>query len=184
MVGIDTGSGLRTIDELMAPGATPAPSPVGGAAAASPAEDDLLGAYLTKPSVNGTAGDDHLVGTSEADWLVGGAGNDHLIGGAGDDILHGGPGKDLLEGGAGDDRYLFKAGENGSTFIRDSQGANLAEVDGFVGADLKAAVIGQNLLVVANYAPLFTFEDFVGNAQAFAGVQIGDQFVPTEDLLA
>ena len=45
-------------------------------------------------------------------------------------------------------------------------------------------VAGQNLVVVANYAPLFTFEDFVGNEQAFAGIQSGDQFIPTEDLLA
>ena len=44
-------------------------------------------------------------------------------------------------------------------------------------------VAGQNLVVVANYAPLFTFEDFVGNEQ-FAGIQSGDQFIPTEDLLA
>ena len=60
----------------------------------------------------------------------------------------------------------------------------MAELDGFAGAPLKAVVAGQNLMVVANFAPLFTFEDFVGNEQAFAGVQIGDQFIPTEDLLA
>ena len=45
-------------------------------------------------------------------------------------------------------------------------------------------VVGQNLVVIANYAPLFTFENFVGNEQAFTGVQSGDQFIPTEDLLA
>ncbi|HEX6113737.1 MAG TPA: hypothetical protein VFZ10_15640, partial [Geminicoccaceae bacterium] len=147
------------------------------------ADDDLLGAYLTQPSLHGTAGDDHLVGTSDADWLVGGAGTDHLIGGAGNDILQGGAGNDLLEGGAGDDRYLFNAGELGYSTIRDSEGANLAEVEGFDAARLKAVVVGQNLLVVANYAPLFTVEAFVGNEQAFAGVQVGEQFIPTEDLL-
>jgi Ca2+-binding RTX toxin-like protein len=187
-IGIDAGAGLRTIDELMVPGAGQGPSPVEApppAAPASNAEDDLLGAYLTQPSLHGTAGDDHLVGTSEADWLVGGAGKDHLIGGAGDDILQGGAGNDLLEGGAGADRYLFKAGDGGlSTIIRDGEGANMAELDGFAGAPLKGVVAGQNLVVVANFAPLFTFEDFVGNEQAFAGVQIGDQFIPTEDLLA
>ena len=97
----------------------------------------------------------------------------------------GGRGDDLLEGGAGADRYLFKAGDGGwNTIIRDGEGANVAELDGFAGAPLKAVVAGQNLVVVANFAPLFTFEDFVGNEQAFAGVQIGDQFIPTEDLLA
>ena len=188
LVGIDTGAGLHTIDELMVRGAPQDPSPVEPSAreeSTETADDDLLGAYLTQPSLHGTAGDDHLVGTSDADWLVGGAGKDHLIGGAGDDILQGGTGKDLLEGGAGDDRYLFKAGDGGlSTIIRDGDGSNVAELDGFGGAPVKAVVAGQNLVVVANYAPLFTFEDFVGNEQAFAGIQSGDQFIPTEDLLA
>ena len=188
LVGIDTGAGLRTIDQLMAPGAANGPPLVEATTAAAPtahADDDLLGGYLTQPSLHGTAGNDHLVGTSGADWLVGLAGNDHLSGGAGNDVLEGGWGNNVLEGGAGDDRYLFKAGDGGlSTIIRDSEGANVAELDGFVSAKLQGALLGKNLVVVANHAPVFTFEDFVGHEQAFAGVQIGDQFVATEDLLA
>jgi Ca2+-binding RTX toxin-like protein len=188
LVGIDTGAGLRTIDELMIPGAPQDTSPVEASPpeeSAASANDDLLGAYLTQPSLHGTAGDDYLVGTSDADWLVGGDGKDHLIGNASNDILEGGWGNDLLEGGAGDDRYLFKAGDGGfSTIIRDGEGSNVAELDGFAGASLDGRVVGQDLVVIANYAPLFTFEDFVGNQQAFAGVQSGDQFIPTEDLLA
>jgi Ca2+-binding RTX toxin-like protein len=186
-VGIDTGAGLRTVDELMAPGAaqgdspaeasTPPPSPLD-------ADDDLLGAYLTQPSLHGTTGDDHLVGTSGADWLVGLTGKDHLSGGAGNDILQGGPGNDLLEGGAGDDRYLFKSGDAGFSTIRDTEGSNVAELDGFAGAKLDGIVVGKNLVVVANHAPVFTFENFVGNEQAFAGVQNGEQLIATEDLLA
>ena len=148
------------------------------------ANNDLLGAYLTQPSLHGTTGDDHLVGTSGADWLVGGAGKDHLSGGAGNDILEGGPGNDLLEGGAGDDRYLFKVGDGGlNTIIRDTEGSNVAELNGFAGAKLEGAMVGKNLVVIANHAPVFTFENFVGNEHAFAGVQIGEQFVATEDLL-
>ena len=80
---------------------------------------------------------------------------------------------------------LFQAGDGGwNTVIRDGDGANVAELEGFAGAPVKGVVAGQKLVVVANFAPLFTFEDFVGNEQAFAGVQIGDQFIPTEDLLA
>jgi Ca2+-binding RTX toxin-like protein len=135
--------------------------------------------------LEGGDGGDELHGDAGDDILDGGDGDDHLIGGGGDDILEGGLGKDLLEGGAGDDSYLFKAGDGGlSTIIRDGDGANVAELDGFAGAPLDAKVVGQNLVVIANYAPLFTFEDFVGNEQAFAGVQSGDQFIPTEDLLA
>ena len=135
--------------------------------------------------LEGGGSDDELRGDAGDDILDGGDGNDHLSGGAGVDILRGGRGIDLLEGGAGDDRYLFKAGDGGlGTIIRDGEGINVAELDGFAGAPMDGAVVGKNLVVIANYAPLFTFEDFVGNEQAFAGVQIGDQFIPTEDLLA
>jgi Ca2+-binding RTX toxin-like protein len=70
--GIDTGAGLRTMDQLMA-GQGPALDGAQAQAAASltAAQGDLLGAYLTQPSLHGTAGGDHLVGTSGADWLVG-----------------------------------------------------------------------------------------------------------------
>ena len=57
-------------------------------------------------AVNGTSGDDLLVGrtsTTSADTLQGGAGNDVLSGLAGADILRGGTGDDVLEGGAGAD---------------------------------------------------------------------------------
>jgi Ca2+-binding RTX toxin-like protein len=185
-VGIDTGAGLRTIDQLMAAGAGDGPA-LGGAATEAAAStfdapDDLLGPYLSEPNLRGTAGDDHLIGTSGHDWLVGGSGNDHLIGGAGNDVLEGGPGDNLLEGGAGNDRYLFKAGDGGlHTVIHDTDGSNVAVLDGFAGAKLVGRVVGDDLMVVANNAPLFTFEDFVGHEQAFAGVQIGDQFIATEE---
>jgi Ca2+-binding RTX toxin-like protein len=135
--------------------------------------------------LEGGGSDDELRGDAGNDILDGGDGNDHLSGGVGDDILRGGRGDDLLGGGAGDDRYLFEAGDGGwNTIIRDGQGANVAELDGFAGLPVSGVIMGQNLVVVANFAPLFTFEDFVGNEQAFAGVRVGDQFIPTEDLLA
>jgi Ca2+-binding RTX toxin-like protein len=186
-VGIDTGEGLLTIDELMA-GATPGPAPplqVSSNPAASSQADDLLGAYLSGPSLHGTAGADHLVGTSASDWLNGAGGDDHLVGGDGHDVLEGGAGKDRLEGGAGDDRYLLKSDDAGWDVIHDTAGSNLVELDGFAGAQLKAVVTGgKNLVVVADSAPIFTFEDFVGNEQAFAGIQVGDEIVTAEDLLS
>ena len=185
-VGIDTGAGLRSINELLAPRANQGPALDGAssAAAASPfaAHDDLLEAYLKQPSLHGTPGGDQLIGTSGADWLVGAAGDDHLLGGDGRDVLEGGQGSDRLEGGAGDDRYLFKSGDGGlGTIIHDSEGSNTAVLDGFSGASVQGIKSGQNLVVVVNNAPIFTFEDFVGHEQAFAGVQVGDQFIATEE---
>jgi Ca2+-binding RTX toxin-like protein len=182
--GVDIGGELRSIDDLMA---SRGPALGGTASASAPgfqADDDLLGTYLTRPSLNGTAGSDHLVGTSSSDWLHGAAGDDHLVGAGGLDVLEGGAGNDLLEGGAGADRYLFKSGEAGWSVIRDTEGANVMELDGFAAAHLRGVVVGgQNLVVVADNNPLFTFENFVGNEQAFAGVQVGEQVFSAEDLL-
>jgi Ca2+-binding RTX toxin-like protein len=184
-LGIDTGTGLRSINELMPSGASNGPAldgaPSAAAASTSEGHDDLLGAYLTQPNLHGTAGGDHLVGTSGADWLVGNAGDDHLIGGAGHDILEGGAGNNLLEGGAGHDRYLFKSGDAGFSTIHDTEGSNVAVLDGFSGAHVQGVRMGNNLMVVANNSPIFTFEDFAGHEQALAGVQVGDQFIATEE---
>jgi Ca2+-binding RTX toxin-like protein len=186
--GIDTGAGMYAIDDLMAPGASDGPALAGASSEAgstAPAADDLLDPYLTRPSLHGTTAGDHLVGTSASDWLSGDAGDDHLFGGGGRDVLEGGAGNDVLEGGGGDDRYLLKASEAGWDVIRDTEGSNVVELDGFAGARLKGIVVGgKDLVVVANSAPIFTYEDFVGNPEAFGGVRIGDEVVSAEDLLA
>ncbi|GAB5469822.1 MAG: hypothetical protein Kilf2KO_28520 [Rhodospirillales bacterium] len=61
-------------------------------------------------AIEGSPGDDELIGTAESeliagldgnDTLYGLAGNDTLSGGAGDDSLFGGPGADVLSGGDG-----------------------------------------------------------------------------------
>lgn len=79
-------------------------------------------------TINGTTGDDSLVGTGSADTISGGAGNDTLAGGDGNDVLRGGEGDDLLMGGAGDDGLQGGAGAdtmrggsgNDSYFVTDA----------------------------------------------------------------
>lgn len=61
---------------------------------------------LTRPTINGTGGNDVLVGTGAADQLSGLAGNDQLSGFAGNDVLDGGTGADQLAGGPGNDTYV------------------------------------------------------------------------------
>lgn len=69
--------------------------------------------------INGTNGDDTLIGTNEADTIFGSNGDDSLQGLEGDDLLYGGngqdqlwggDGKDTLEGGNGDDRLYTSYG--------------------------------------------------------------------------
>jgi Ca2+-binding RTX toxin-like protein len=53
-------------------------------------------------TINGTAGNDNLVG-SDNNYMQ----FDHLVGGDGNDTLNGGAGDDYLEGGLGDDTYVY-----------------------------------------------------------------------------
>lgn len=87
--------------------------------------------------INGTPGNDNLVGTPEADqidgknghdriWglagddtLLGGNGHDRVDGGKGDDHIDGGNDADILKGGEGDDRIL---GGNGDDCIDGEEG--------------------------------------------------------------
>ena len=57
-------------------------------------------------TINGTTGDDNLVGTSDNDTINGLGGNDTLIGNSGDDSLDGGDGADSLLGGEGNDTLI------------------------------------------------------------------------------
>jgi Ca2+-binding RTX toxin-like protein len=185
LLGIDLGQGNQLVDHLMREngGAGPAASSATSVAnSLSAPDDDLLGSWLTRPSLVGGSGSQTLRGTSEADWLSGLDGNDHLEGRTGRDVLEGGAGADLLEGGGGDDRYLFRSSEAGLDTIRDAEGSNIAELHGFTGARLEGVVVGRDLMVTADYAPLFTVKDFVGNEGAFAGIQNGDSFISTEQL--
>ena len=68
--------------------------------------------HVSGTTLNGTTGDDILIGASTNDTLYGGAGNDSLQGGAGNDILYGEAGDDLLNGGIGNDILNGGAGND------------------------------------------------------------------------
>lgn len=57
----------------------------------------------TPGTINGTAGDDVIVGTSGADTINAGAGNDVVCGLGGADVIIGGPGRDIIRGDNGPD---------------------------------------------------------------------------------
>jgi Ca2+-binding RTX toxin-like protein len=182
--GIDLGAGIVAVEDLLAAGAGGGQQESAMLESAPELQGDLLASYLSQPSLSGTDAADQLSGTGGADWLQGRAGNDELHGGDGADLLEGGAGSDLLQGGAGDDRYLFRSGESGLDTIRDAEGSNTAELVGFTGARLEGVVVGHDLIVVADYAPIFKVENYVGNEASFAGVQVDDSFVSTEELFS
>jgi len=66
--------------------------------------------------INGTAGNDNLLGGAGNETLNGLAGNDSLNGGGGNDSLNGGSGNDTLTGGIGADTFVL-ADARGATNI-------------------------------------------------------------------
>jgi Ca2+-binding RTX toxin-like protein len=186
--GIDFGQGLRSVDSLLNQD-----QDIGAAIDAAKARAEEIAAndprfshdHLTEPTIVGDPRtDSRLVGTEEDDWLSGFDGKDVLFGQDGDDILAGGDGYDDLRGGAGNDRYLFEKREQGFDKIKDTEGRNMAELRGFDGADIEGAILGEDLAVLADGDILFTVQDFTANQEHFQGVQVGNRFIATEDLLA
>jgi Ca2+-binding RTX toxin-like protein len=74
--------------------------------------------------LDGTDGDDLIIGTGVTDRIDGKGGNDTLIGQNGSDTLTGGTGNDVLEGGEGSDTYVFNLGD-GSDRIIEATGGNI-----------------------------------------------------------
>lgn len=98
--------------------------------------------------LEGTDGDDILVGTADADTLVGLAGNDTLQGGDGDDLLIGGAGQDVLDGGAGNDTVSYEDAEPVGmfSFLMVNLLGQFASVIGPVGGLLDTLVSIENVI--------------------------------------
>ncbi|SLN15942.1 RTX-I toxin determinant A from serotypes 1/9 [Roseovarius litorisediminis] len=106
--------------------------------------------------VNGTEGDDRLLGGASADQINGLGGNDLIKGAAGDDTIFGGEGNDTLEGGSGDD---FLSGGSGVNSLNGGQGDDRLEWGG--SDDVYNGDVGRDVLVVA------------------AGSNVGSDLLPT-----
>ncbi len=78
--------------------------------------------------LNGTSGDDTIVGTDAGDVIRGLGGNDILHGGKGDDTIFGGDGNDALYGGEGADGIY---GEGGDDVYYIFDGDRATELSGF-----------------------------------------------------
>ncbi|MEW6740894.1 MAG: calcium-binding protein [Nitrospirota bacterium] len=102
--------------------------------------DTLIG-YNTGDVIQGFGGNDNLYGQQSDDTLEGGAGNDYLYGEAGNDILRGGEGSDILIGGLGDD---ISDGGSGDDYIYDEAGNDMLR--GGEGNDILYSGEGNDML--------------------------------------
>lgn len=62
--------------------------------------------------IDGTDGDDSLVGTGVVDRIDGKGGDDSIVALDGNDLIVGGAGTDAMDGGAGDDTYVLSLGDS------------------------------------------------------------------------
>ncbi len=117
--------------------------------------------------VDGTLGDDVMVGTNDADYLFGLAGADLLQGADGDDTLAGGEGDDVLVGGQGADTL-----DGGlDTDTADYSGSNVAiEIDLTLGTGLGGDAEGDTFTSI---------EKIIGSAydDVVVGSDTAEQFV-------
>ncbi|WP_411891455.1 M10 family metallopeptidase C-terminal domain-containing protein [Yoonia sp. SDW83-1] len=104
---------------------------------------DIIIAGAGDDNAAGGGGADVLLGRAGSDLLRGGAGDDRLYGGAGDDRLEGDAGDDLLAGGAGADTFVFNGGTD--TITDFTQGLDQITLDASLWTGLTSA---QDVLAV------------------------------------
>jgi hypothetical protein len=92
--------------------------------------DVLLGKGERSEVHQGFAGDDLLYGAEGRDYLKGGSGDDWLLGGSGDDFLEGGEGNDRLEDGDGADRLVDRSGDDAYMLRDDGAMDTVIDADG------------------------------------------------------
>jgi Ca2+-binding RTX toxin-like protein len=100
----------------------------GGTIVATDIVVDNGGSSTPGVTVNGTSGNDSLVGGAGNDTLNGFDGNDTLDGGAGNDLLIGGLGNDSIVGGLGTDTAVF-SGKSADYQITDIGGGLITVTD-------------------------------------------------------
>jgi Ca2+-binding RTX toxin-like protein len=130
-------------------------------------------------TINGSSGNDSLVGTNQADSIFGGAGNDTLVGNGGNDTLFGGSGADSLFGGSGTDTADYST-SNAAVLVSlltnlgsggDAQGDVLSSIENLVGSGFDDTLTGNasanNLAGGAGNDALF---GGAGNDSLFGGL--------------
>jgi Ca2+-binding RTX toxin-like protein len=143
--------------------------------------------------LDGTEGDDEIIGTGVADRIDGKAGNDTIWGLDGNDVIIGGTGIDAMDGGLGDDLYIVRAGDaalpadgviDNIEGIADSGGSDTLRLEGRSRADVRFEVddTGTTLIVQAGSDQLGIVDqdqgtiDYIefGSGEAAERVAVGD----------
>ena len=135
------------VPPVVAPVATPATTSITNNFYVNGNNNTVNNLVAVNSTINGTSGDDELIGTDAAETIKGGYGADVLKGGLGDDILIGNQDNDQLFGGEGAD-VLW--GGYGDDLICPNQGNDISY--GNAGADRFILCKGQDTIKDFNFA--------------------------------
>ncbi len=101
--------------------------------------------------LDGTDGDDSIIGTNTVNRIDGKAGNDLIWGLDGNDTITGGLGTDAMNGGLGDDTYVFSAGDSATEDGTETGAAEeLLDTGGTDTIRFAAGIDTQNLVLTDN----------------------------------
>jgi Ca2+-binding RTX toxin-like protein len=130
------------------------------------------------PELDGTAGDDRLIGGAHDNIYRGLEGNDVLDGGLGDDWLDGGQGNDQLTGGKGNDAFVFHMSDLAdSDTISDKAGVDRLVFEDFgfdKVANVQKDVEGNLVISFTDGGDLTVNHHFVSSSQALEKLQVAD----------
>ncbi|MEH2215335.1 calcium-binding protein [Nostoc sp.] len=143
--------------------------------------NDTIVGWASGGNANSASGNDILNGLAGNDSLAGGTANDSLSGGDGNDTLDGGTGNDTLKGGAGSDTFK---GSQGNDNIDGGDGIDTADYSQLgqsitlsgVGTIQKAGGLGKDLL--------FKVEKVIANAKVANNTIDASQSLPGVSITA
>ena len=89
----------------------------------------------------------------------------------------------MLYGEAGDDLYVIGLNDSAIDTVFDHEGANRLMLNDITDQTVEASILGDDLYVTVDQAPVALVSDYVGHENALAGIDFGQGLRPIETLL-
>jgi Ca2+-binding RTX toxin-like protein len=144
--------------------------------------DDTIIGGAGNDFLNGRSGDDSLFGGGGNDTLLGGSGDDTLGGGVGNDVLDGQAGNDLVNGDDGEDVIVFGGAGDGLDTANGGTGSDTVSVAGTANNDsFRVSQDAQGLLTVSQATATITIDPSSVQAVIVNGLS-GNDFIGIRNL--
>ena len=148
---------------------------VNGLDGADTIDASALPAGLIQLTLNGGAGDDHLIGSQGDDIIIGDRGSDVLVGGPGDDIFpwNPGDGSDIIEGQEGFDTMLFNGANVAEHVVISPNGERLRFTRDIAGITMDCNGVEKVVFNALGGADDITVNDLTGTSVSNVVLNLG-----------